>query len=399
MEKATGPAYDPTDFLEWALVNSLPVGLSNTVEPFQDTVQARNCLKVCNQFDIPLFIQTKTLNFDAVSDLLEPIIDNTAFFISMPGMNPHAIKRFEPGTPTLPERLKAIEWLVERGAYVIAALAPYHEEFAFDNPTKLAEDLVRLGVSEVFIDRLHLNARQRAAAADQVMAGMAGGPHKAPPPVYIDHLKAVREVIVDADLHFYCNGFDGVCYGIYNTTPTIVPDEVFSRGNPWVYHDALPFAALQASFYDEEAGITPVNRKPEDGILLTWSDCLAIMEVGGSGPIEQEFSYRSLYDVVPIGRKLTDAWKATVRPTATMPQFFRAIWNHPYETAFIWSHPWIAVAAKPDGFPHTDADGNLVAIFDPDILDRHNKLFRKVESLDSFRRLEVTFTPDPEESA
>jgi hypothetical protein len=56
------------------------------------------------------------------------------------------------------------------------------------------------------------------------------------------------------------------------------------------------------------------------------------------------------------------------------------------------------VAAKPDGSPWLDDDGNLVGLFDPDYLDRHKKMFRKVESLEPFRRLEIEFIPDDEDA-
>lgn len=396
LEKANGPAYDPTDFLQWGLRNRLVLGWANTVEPFQDVKQARSCLQVCNNFNIPLFIQTKGVNFREVSDLLGPVIPNSSFFVSLPSLDERVRKRFEPGTPELSERLGIINWLADREAWVIAALSPYHEDFV-SNPADLVGTLADAGASEIFLDRLHLNGRQRDACSDPVVISLAGGPRKSPPAKYIDHLKIIHEAAIDNGLDIYINGFDGLSYGRPSTLPTISPDECFPRGMPWPYHDGSVFQYIQDAFYVERpdgSQVTPVDRRPSDSIVVTWDDCLRLMEASGS--TDQEFSYRSLYDIVPIGRKLSDAWTATIRPVATMSQIFRALWNTPYENAFFWRHPWIAVAEGPDGTPYLDDDGNLIALFDPDILDRRKKMFRAVESLDEFRRLGIEIPGEDE---
>lgn len=397
LEKAYSPSYDPTDFLQWGLRERLPLGFSNTAEPYQDVTQARNTLKICQNFDLPLFIQTKGLNFDQVSDYLIPIIGNASFFVSLPSLDDRVVKRFEPGTPPLSERLRMIDWLVERGAWVIAALSPYHEEFCQD-PEQLVDDLASHGISEIFLDRLHLNQRQYASATDKVMRDMAGGCGRALPPLFVDHMKAIHGAALGNNLEFFANSFMSSVYGLSNTIPTITPDEIFERGNPWPYHDGLILHLLETTFYGKGADgevIQPIARLPEDGVLLYWDDCIAIME--RNEPPAQEFSYSSLYDVIPIGRKLTDVWTATLKPTATMAAYYRALWNNPYLTAFVWRHPWIAVVAKPDGTPWLDDGGNLIGLFDPDILDRDRKLFRRVESIDEFRRLEFTFTPSEDD--
>jgi hypothetical protein len=369
------------------------LGYANTTEPFQDVQQAISTLKICDKFDIPLFIQLKGVHFNDVCSYLEPLADNVSVFVSIPTDDERAVKRFEPGTPTIAERLKIIEWLTDRQFWTIAALSPYHESLCQD-PYSFVNSLADMGINEVFLDRLHLNQRQFKIAPDRVMAEMAGGRHRRWSPRAIEHVRAIYAASVENSLEFFANGFEAVCYGFSNTLPTISPTFCFSRGISWPYHDGNIFQVLENLFYDDD--VTPLSTDPTDSIIVTWSDALTIMHENGS--IDQPFSYSSLMDIVPVYKHIPDAWKRHIGDPAPMSSWFQALWNSPYAHQFCWRHPFIAVACDMKGVPYLDSDGNIVGLFDANCFDRYKKIFRKVESLAGFRRLTHTLeNPDVRE--
>lgn len=389
LEKAYSPSYDPTNFMQWGLRNRLVLGWANTVEPFQDEAQAISLLRTLDAFKIPIFVQTKGINFINVVSYLQPFHDNSSIFVSIPSLDPRVTKRFEPGTPPPSERLKVIEMLRDMGFWVIAALSPYHEDWCQD-PESLVNTLADSGCNQIFFDRLHLNNRQYISAKDRVMAEMAGGRHKAWSPRAMDHLRTIYHTALENDLDYFGNGFEGVMYGFFNTCPTINPDHCFTHGIPWPYHDGHVFQELETNFYTDD--INPANRDFQDSILLTWDDVHTIMTRNGS--IDQPFSYSSLMDIVPIYKRIPDAWKKKIlgdkhtKGVAPMSAWFHALWNNPYSHQFVWRHPWISIACNQDGVPILDDDGNLQGLFDPDHTERYKHMFRKVDSLEGFRELE-----------
>jgi DNA repair photolyase len=391
LEKAYSSSYDPTNFLQWGIRNKLILGWANTVEPFQDERQAISLLKTLNQFNIPIFLQTKGINFLECVSYLQQFHDNSSVFISIPSLDQRVAKRFEPGTPAIVDRLKMIEMLRDLGFWVIGALSPYHEEWNED-PEKIVNTLTDCGVNEIFFDRLHLNQRQYMSASDRVMAEMAGGRYRHWPPKAMDHLRIIYQTAISNELEFFANGFEACVHGYGNTLPTINPDHAFKRGLPWIYHDGLVFHELENNFYSEKDGINPANRDFQDSVIVTWDDVLMIMERNGG--ISQPFSYSSLMDIIPIYKRIPDSWKEQIlggkgtKGVAPMSEWFRCLWNNPYKHQFIWRHPWFRIACNMDGVPYVDETGNIIGIFDPDYTERYKRHFRKVESLEGFRELE-----------
>jgi DNA repair photolyase len=391
LEKAYSPSYDPSNFSQFSLHNRMVLGFSNTVEPFQDETQAISLLKVLDKFDIPIFLQTKGINFLECVSYLQRFSHNSSIFISLPSLDQRVVKRFEPGTPPIADRLKIIEMLRDLGFWVIAALSPWHEEW-IEDPEKLINTLADCGANEIFCDRLHLNQRQYIAATDHVMAEMAGGRYRHWPSRAMEYLRTFYHTALSNELEFFSNGFDGCVAGYHNTLPTISPDYVFSRGTPWPYHDGRIFNLLESIFYSEEEDITPVTRDFNDSILLTWDDALRIMHQAGQ--IDQPFSYSSLMDIVPIYKRIPEEWKRNLlggkhtKGTAPMSEWFRCLWNNPYKHQFVFRHPWIRAACTMEGVPILDDQGNLICLFDPDYAPKFNRHFRKVESLEQFRTLE-----------
>jgi DNA repair photolyase len=386
IERAYSPNYDPTDFVQYSLRNRFVLGWANTTEPWQDKQQAISILQLCNKFSLPLFLQMKGLNFDAVCDYLKPFADNSSIFVSLPSLDQRVAKRFEPGTPPIAERLRIIEWLRNEDFYVIGALSPYCEQWAED-PVKLVDTLADTGVNQIFFDYLHLSQRQASVAKDKLMVSLASVNGKAWPPKAIDHMLAIYHQTIANDLEFFGSGWVPTCYGAYNTLPTINPDYAFQRGRPWPYHDGNIFRHLESTFYSEDRDITPVQRDFNDSILVTWNDCLTIMEADGG--IDQPFAYKSLVDIVAIYKKLPEVWKRAVGKLSPISEWFRAVYNCPSRHQFFSRHPWVSVAVDMNGVPHLDSEGNIQYLFDPDFTDKYKRCMRKCESLEPFRRLDL----------
>lgn len=387
LSKAFSPEYDPTNFSQWGIRNKLVLAYSNTVEPFQDDVQAKSILKTCDKFSIPLFIQTKGVNFFEVWDYLVPFHDNSTLFVSFPTDNDLAIRRFEPGTPLSAHRFKVIEQAASKGFHVILALSPYHESWCKD-PVSFLRRTRDAGVSSVFFDRLHLNQRQRKVATDKVMVSMADRSESQDwPAEALEHYRMIHETCGELDLGIFATGQVATVYGYHSTLASISPVGVYKRGLQWPYHDGTLFFLLENNYLDmyESGEIDIRNRDFKDSTVVLFSDVLRIME-GDDRAIEQEFSYSSMSDLMAF-KQMPKVWIDSLRPTAKIRDYYRALWNNPSKRQFAWSHPWAKIAMKPDGSPWTDDSGNIVMIFDPDLKPYPSKE-REVEDISEYRFLD-----------
>lgn len=368
VEKAFSSAYDPSNFLQWAVHNRMPVGFANTVEPFQDIPQAQNILRIAQKIDLPLFVQTKGVNIDAVWDDLVPLADNAVLFVSFPTPDDRVIKRFEPGTPLSAARIRLIERAADAGFHVILALAPYHEEWC-DDPYGFVESAAAWGVDEVFFDHLHLNKRQREVATDPAIVTLAY------PGEYsekrVNHLIAIYAACVDNDLEFSTLRSHPITHGVFPSVPSICPPGIFARGYEWPYHDGFLFSELESLYPEDDIG----------PVIVTWQAVLDSMEMNGD-PIDQPISMSSMRDLMAV-KELSPAWLHILGDAAPLREYFRAIWNHPSKTQFGWRHPFMRIAMRPDGTPWIDGQGNAVAVYAPDT----EPSVCVLESLDAFHHL------------
>lgn len=369
-EKAFSPRYDPTNFLQWALVNRLPLGYANTVEPFQDAVQARGILSACEKADTPLFVQTKGVNFAEVSDRLRPFAGNAVIFVSFPSDNDKFIRSFEPRTPFSADRYRVIEESARMGFHVTLALAPFHPEFCPD-PLPHLRRAFDAGAAGVFFDCLHLNRRQRdviegrlpvsePVARDRRLIPLAVRSESfEPPDGLIQTYQQIYEFCRERDAPIFASGFALQAAGFWNTIPTVNPPGVFARGNDWPYNDGRIFHYLQWEF---DEGLDPDEPDESDAFVITWDDARMLMDFGEE--VEQEFSASSIMSLMEF-RKIPERWKAFLGRAATPAEYYRALWNSPSRGSFAWRLPGAKIARKPNGEYWHDDEGNLVMLFDP----------------------------------
>ncbi len=351
VEKAMGPAYDPTDFRQWSIRNKMPIGWANTVEPFQDVPQAEALLGIIAKLDLPLFVQTKGHNFAAIWPTFRAVAENTVLFASFPSDDDRALKRFEVGAPRAADRLRMIEQAADAGMEVVLALAPYHEDWCAD-PGAHVRRALDAGAKHVFVDRLHLNDRQRGTATDPVMVGLAD---RTADEKFVDHLCDIHEAAADADASFYYNGRLAAVLGLPSTTPTFYPAGFPRRGTRWDYHRDAILHELESLTLDDPA---------TGPVVVEWEEALGAME--REHRVDQPFSWRSMGELLVV-KKLDTAWRRVLEPAATPAQYVRALWNSPGSGNPFWQHPDARVAVRPGPAkePWRGPGGDVVMIFDP----------------------------------
>lgn len=388
LSKAFGPNYDPTNFPQWSLRNKLVLGYANTVEPFQDAVQGTSILRTCDKYGIPLFIQTKGTNFDEVWPFLKPFNDNAVLFVSFPTDNDQVIRRFEIGAPLSDHRFKVISKAANAGFHVILALSPYHEEWC-----EVPEDFIRkchdCGISSVFFDKLHLNQRQRQVSNDKVMIDLADNSQSSSwSEKALAHYRVIYETCDELDIPIFASGFMPTVYGYFSTLASISPVGVYKRGLQWPYHDGTLFFNLNNEFDEmyKSGEIDINNRDFTDSVVVEWSQALALMEIDGRR-IDQQFSFSSIDDLMAV-KNIPPVWQANLKPTTTIQELYRTLWNNPSKKQFAWRHPWAKVAMQPDGSPWTDEEGNLVMVFDPDFIAKGKE--REIEDIEQLRFFDVS---------
>ena len=297
LTRSYGPSYDPSHIVQYLLRNRYPVCFANTVEPFQDVDQANAILTIFDKFKIPLWFQTKTLNFDHVWPALKPFHDNSSLAISFPTPNQNILKRFEPGTPSANDRRAAIEKAASHGFQVTLGMAPYHHEFC-DDPVPFLEEMFSLGISALFFDHLRLTRRQRQNAKDKAMTELATSSESLEwPDESVSHYIAIYEACLDNDIPIYSPITIPILNGLPNTMPAVCPAGIFAHGREFPYYEGLIFDVMHSTFYgDPEYDMD--DRDFDDSVILTWSDALAIME--SSHSITQPFTYSSMHELLAI---------------------------------------------------------------------------------------------------
>lgn len=387
--RAFSASYDPTNFCQWSIKNRMALAWANSVEPFQDSTQALAILRVCDRASIPLFIQTKGVNFSEVFSALKPFHDNSSIFVSFPTLDNRVIKRFEPGTPRAEERRAMIETLANAGFQVTLALSPYVPEWCED-PGAFIEQAISWGISAVFLDPLHLSQRQRKVATDPVMAKLALRTENMKwSSQLISHVEIIHRICGENNIYFNTPHWTPNVFGLYNTMPTCVPPGSFRRGIEWPYHDGDVRLILAEAFHDDEFEQEYGESEEydgEDSILVTWDNVLSIME--DSYKCTQEFSWSSLSDLI-ILKNLSAPWREILKPKALISEYYRALWNSPSKRQFVWRDSFTRIAMKSDGTAWTDLAGNAVLLYDPYWGQNTAALERTVESLDDFRTLSL----------
>ena len=365
--RAFGPDYDPSDFFQWSLRNRTPITWASGVEPFQDVPKAMATLDVVDRLDLPIFYQTRGINWRKVWPQIAARADQSYLYISFPSPDDAAIARFERGTPKAADRWALIDAAADAGIPIMVGMAPWHRELTPDLPAHVRE-CIRRGASTILFDPLHLSKRNLDATDDQELIRLE---KTARDDAAIGVARQARAACIGEGAAWI--GANVWMWGAGLGTHGWKTDASFRLATTMPYHDLLLNQAL-----DELIGApgTPP-------ILVTWSTALATMERAGG--IDQPFQFTVLRNSWQFIARMEDAWKARLTPTARLSEFLRYQWNRPSSSHFPWNHPFARVAIRPDGQPWRSDTGDLVAIYDGDSTSQSSR--QRVDDLSAVRRL------------
>jgi DNA repair photolyase len=354
VNRAFGPDYDPTDFLQHALHERLVISWASGVEPWQDAAQARAILDVADRLDLPLFIQTRGTNWREVWPQVLARAGQIALYVSMPSPDPAYIKRYEPGTPPPSEREAMIRAAAEAGIPVMLSLAPFHPDWCADIPGYVRTAVEEWGVKGVFFDPLHLNRDQLSVAGDKTLAGLVETTWT---DRGIAQLAEARALVVGRGLSWYTPTWKAPIHRLETSDP--FGWLTYRNARRFGYHDEAIFEAVHPLIEADDA----------PPLLVTWEAALAAMEAPGA--IAQRFSWRSLGQ--PIiggftrpGKHPSGGWLERLKGPAgaTVADYLRGYWNNPRAGGFFWRHAFVRLAVKPDGSPRLTPSGDALAVFD-----------------------------------
>lgn len=139
------------------------VRLSSVTDPYQKAEKeyklTRKCLKQIHKQDFPAIIQTKSnlvkRDIDIFSDMRVDV------GITMTSLDDGFREKFEPGAPSVSDRLSTIKTLREEGICVwvfIGPLLPYKND-DIEDLKRLKDTLKSLDVDEIYLDKLNMRDR------------------------------------------------------------------------------------------------------------------------------------------------------------------------------------------------------------------------------------------------
>lgn len=370
VSRAFGPDYDPTDFRQYALHERLPINYAAGVEPWQDLPQARAILDVGERLGLSFTFQSRGLNWREVWPQLRSFVGSSYLLVSLATDRPAIVKRYEPGTPSIEERLALIDAAVGVGMPVMVSVAPYHREWIGDL-AGFAEGLARRGVGCVFCDPLHLSRDQLGAATDPDLARLIDSAWS---DESIDQIAAARMACVEAGISWECTSNRAWLEGVESV------GDLGWHGLPRV------FPYTHYALLDALVGADDSTDDPDSGpILIEWETARAITEAHRR--IDQPFKWSVLRPAFRILQWIDVAWQERLKPTATFREYLRCLWNRPCYQGVFWSNPFIRSAVRPDGEPWRSDTGDLVLSFDPRCESGRNR--QAIESLEGQRFLSL----------
>lgn len=360
VERALGPAYDPSDLLQWSLRERVPFVWASGVEPWQDVDQSRAILSVIRRAGMNVLFQTRGTNWREVWPDVLPLAGHAGFYVSIPSLDPRYVKRFEPKTPPIEERVALVRAASEAGFRVMVAVAPYHPEWCPDLP-ELVRQAHGWGARDLFIDTLHLNRTQRLTIKGldrkgKPAPGLGGDAALIPladsawSDFASDQWGEAADLCLELGMGFETTNPLAIVDGIRSTSPD--PADYFPHARPWPY--------LASAYLDPVADAW--EEDPSGPILVEWPAALAAME--RSGRVDQPFSMTSVGVLTAI-KGLPEAWRKSLGRSAPAREYFRALWDNPGQNQAPWSHPFVRYAVTPEGAPWRGDGGDLVLAYDP----------------------------------
>lgn len=135
------------------------VFISSLCDPYQPLEEkyklTRKCLEILLLYQFPVIIQTKSSLILRDLDLIKKFKDCEVGF-TITSLDESVRKDFEPNSSFVEEKLKAIKVLKENGIKVYVFFGPILPYLSDRNLEEYFDEMVRLKVDEVWVDKLNL---------------------------------------------------------------------------------------------------------------------------------------------------------------------------------------------------------------------------------------------------
>lgn len=248
-----------------------PVLVSNVSDPFSVTNDSASLplLKTMVELDIPVSIQTK--GGRKYKEAIEWLPIST-WYVSISFLNDAPRKAIEPGAPPIPERLRMVEDLIERGHPVVLGVNPLVPEWLPERDAVALLEWARdVGVHGVWIERLHLNHHQEKELSKREVEALTPGlirraKTKRTTPQDSFHLDLVTAIARLVGLQTYSVG-QGEPSRFFDAYAEVYPN-LFPTSQDWVNHchaslapgSIVPFEAFRDFFVGRlPSGVWPID--------------------------------------------------------------------------------------------------------------------------------------------
>jgi len=211
------------------LKQGYPVLFSNKVDPFAGSnyQQALPIIEVMLSMGIPIAWQTK--GGKGVDQILKDL-PRACWYISLSFLDDDLRKKIEPGAPSVSERLKLIESLINAGHHVSLGMNPLVPEW-LPRPEKLLDKVYSIGVRDVWAEHLHLNYKQIRQMSEREKENIGGDlikraqKHRIDQNTY-DLIRYTAKYAEDKGMNFFAVGYpykSGYWDAYYKTYDKLFP--------------------------------------------------------------------------------------------------------------------------------------------------------------------------------
>ncbi len=135
------------------------IGIGTVTDPYQPAEKkyeiTRRCLEILLKYDFPVCIQTKSSLVLRDLDLIKKFSEREVGF-TITTIDDEARKKYEPYSSSVEKRLSALKILEENSIKTWVFIGPIMPFITEKNIDKLIENIAKVGVKKVIVDRLNL---------------------------------------------------------------------------------------------------------------------------------------------------------------------------------------------------------------------------------------------------
>lgn len=346
--KAFGAKYDPENIMEYLLHERYPVMFSNNSDPFDPRCpESLGAIESLLRQGIPVQIQTKGaalcgVNGDQILDRLARHKELITMYVTITSDDSSVSKVFEPGAPSVENRVDLLRRSEDRGIATMIGLVPFVPQWFTDFDAFLGR-VLETGCRKVWLEPLHLirgnksELKFRGDPASLELLKLEDANHDA-------SAEEVTKSIRSKGMFCYASNW-------YRHAKPFEVD--FSNGHKW---------GLMKIWQD----ITQAYERYQKPIGIYFDEVLRVMMDRGCPA--HEFRTTGFEGMIRLKMgNIPTSPKACLGEKTTVAKMLKLFWNNPQHGGhwpFNFSdYCYLATEGKDvDG---VDENGNLVYVYDP----------------------------------